>query len=198
MKLHQKFRPDVMATSGAGEWTRDIPDRRGTPEALFWDTLREEYDSLKMQKGKSSPIYLSLCLSLNNDVNIHLNNLSTEIKQIIWLWWRHQMGTFSALLVLCAKFTGDRWIPRTKASDAELWCFLWSAPCINGWVNNREAGNLRRHCGHYDVIVMTNYDFLLQNVITLPVYLCLIWHLSLAVIAGTTKLVPYPGASPQS
>ena len=28
---------------------------------------------------------------------------------------------------LCAEFTGDRWIPRTKASDAELWCFLWSA-----------------------------------------------------------------------
>ena len=24
--------------------------------------------------------------------------------------------------------TGHRWIPRTKASDAELWCFLWSAP----------------------------------------------------------------------
>ena len=23
---------------------------------------------------------------------------------------------------------GLRWIPRTKASDAELWCFLWSAP----------------------------------------------------------------------
>ena len=22
---------------------------------------------------------------------------------------------------------GPRWIPRTKASDAELWCFLWSA-----------------------------------------------------------------------
>ena len=28
---------------------------------------------------------------------------------------------------LCGEFTGDRWIPRTKASDAELWCFLWSA-----------------------------------------------------------------------
>ena len=23
---------------------------------------------------------------------------------------------------------GHRWIPLTKASDAELWCFLWSAP----------------------------------------------------------------------
>ena len=29
-----------------------------------------------------------------------------------------------------------RWIPRTKASDAALWCFLWSA-WINGWANNR-------------------------------------------------------------
>ena len=28
---------------------------------------------------------------------------------------------------LCGEFTGTRWIPRTKASDAELWCFLWSA-----------------------------------------------------------------------
>ena len=25
---------------------------------------------------------------------------------------------------------------------------------INGWVNNREAGDLRRHRAHYDVIVM--------------------------------------------
>ena len=25
---------------------------------------------------------------------------------------------------------------------------------INGWVNNREAGDWRRHSGHYDVIVM--------------------------------------------
>ena len=29
---------------------------------------------------------------------------------------------------LCGEFTGHRWIPRTKASDAELWCFLWSGP----------------------------------------------------------------------
>ena len=27
---------------------------------------------------------------------------------------------------LCGEFTGPRWIPRTKASDAGLWCFLWS------------------------------------------------------------------------
>ena len=28
---------------------------------------------------------------------------------------------------LCGKFTGPRWISHTKASDAELWCLLWSA-----------------------------------------------------------------------
>ena len=58
---------------------------------------------------------------------------------------------------LCGEFTGHQWIPRTKASDAELWCFLWSAPWINGSVNNREAGNLRRHRAHYDVIVMGDW-----------------------------------------
>ena len=35
---------------------------------------------------------------------------------------------------------------------------------INGWVNNREAGNLRRHCGHYGVIVMnSNITYITQN-----------------------------------
>ena len=29
---------------------------------------------------------------------------------------------------LCGEFTGHRWIPLTKANEAELWCFLWSAP----------------------------------------------------------------------
>ena len=61
---------------------------------------------------------------------------------------------------LCGEFTGDRWISRIKASDTELWCFLWSTPWIIGWVNDREAGDLRLHRGHYDVILMrTLYAF---------------------------------------
>ena len=56
---------------------------------------------------------------------------------------------------LCGEFTGHRWIPRTKASDAEFWCFFIRA-WTSGWVNNREASDLRRHCTYYDVIVMTN------------------------------------------
>ena len=56
---------------------------------------------------------------------------------------------------LCGKFTGDRWIPRTKASDAELWFFsLICSWWINDWVSSGEAGDLRRHRAHYGVTVM--------------------------------------------
>ena len=60
------------------------------------------------------------------------------------------MKTFSTLLAL----SGNSPVT-TKTSDADLWCFLWSAPEQTvSKVNNRDAGDLRRHCAHYDVIVM--------------------------------------------
>ena len=30
--------------------------------------------------------------------------------------------------LLWGESTGHQWIPLAKASDAELWCFLWSVP----------------------------------------------------------------------
>ena len=44
--------------------------------------------------------------------------------------WPHDMMTssngnsFRVTGHLCGEFTGPRWIPHTKASDAGLWCFL--------------------------------------------------------------------------
>ena len=57
---------------------------------------------------------------------------------------------------LCGEFTSHRWISLTKASDAELWCFLLICAWTNGWVNNRGGGDLRlrRHHAAYDVILM--------------------------------------------
>ena len=55
---------------------------------------------------------------------------------------------------LWGEFTGGRWLPLTKASEVELWCFLW----IDGWANNRNAGDLRRHCARYVVTVMFSHS----------------------------------------
>ena len=51
---------------------------------------------------------------------------------------------------LCGEFTSHRWSPRTKTNDTELWCMngIW----INGWIDNREAGDLGCHHAHYDII----------------------------------------------
>ena len=46
-------------------------------------------------------------------------------------------------------------------------CFLWSVPEKTRWVNNREAGDLRRHRAHYDVFVMSSCI----HVICLPINL---------------------------
>ena len=54
---------------------------------------------------------------------------------------------------LCGEFTGHRWIPLTKARCRAL-MFSLICPWINGWLNNHEAGDLRRHHAQYDVIVM--------------------------------------------
>ena len=76
-----------------------------------------------------------------------LANASTSAS-----WWRHQMGTFSALLALCA---GNS--PVRKGQWRGALMFSLSCARINGWVNNREAGDLRRHRAHYDVIVMDTH-----------------------------------------
>ena len=55
---------------------------------------------------------------------------------------------------LCGEFTGHRGIPRTKASDTEFWWVFFISTRINGWVNNGEPGDLRRHRAHYNVTVM--------------------------------------------
>ena len=64
--------------------------------------------------------------------------------------WKH----FPRYWPLCGEFTGHQWNPRTGANVAELWCFLWFEPWINGLVSNDETGDLRRHRAHYDATVM--------------------------------------------
>ena len=64
------------------------------------------------------------------------------------------METFSALLAICA---GNSSVPVNSPQKGQ-WrgALMFSLICvwINGRVNNREAGDLRRYRAHYDVLVM--------------------------------------------
>ena len=77
------------------------------------------------------------------------------------------METFSALLDLCAgnssvpgEFPAQR--PVTRSFDV-----FFDLRLKNAWVNNREAGDLRRHLVHYDVIVMKKLDVITPSLNTL-------------------------------
>ena len=56
---------------------------------------------------------------------------------------------FPRYCLLCGEITGHRWIPHTKASDAELWCSLLNQQLSKQW-RNRWFGmpwcSLWRHC----------------------------------------------------
>ena len=82
-------------------------------------------------------------------------NTSNDDRATIVMMTSSNGNIFRITGPLCGEFTGPWWIPLTKDSDVELWCFLWSAPwIINGWVNNHEAGDSRHHRAHYDVIII--------------------------------------------
>ena len=55
------------------------------------------------------------------------------------------------------RVTGHLWPPVNSPHKGQWrWALMFSVICvwINGWVNNREAGDLRRYRAHYDVTVM--------------------------------------------
>ena len=71
-------------------------------------------------------------------VSMFLSNGSSSLDIILQFYMKefvpHIMMTssngsiFRVTGYICGEFTGPRWIPLTKASDTELWYFLWSAP----------------------------------------------------------------------
>ena len=60
---------------------------------------------------------------------------------------------------LCGEFTSPGKFPTQSQWRGAL---MFSLICVylNGWVNNHEAGDLRRYCAHYDVILMQSSEIL--------------------------------------
>ena len=91
--------------------------------------------------------------SLQSMSSLYLDNMMTSSK-----------GNFLRVTgPFCGQFTGHRWIPLTKASDAELLMFSLIWAWTNGWVNNRDAGYLRRHRTLYDVTAMKTSNVVVNH-----------------------------------
>ena len=84
------------------------------------------------------------CVTMNNQwiSDAHIHDMMTSSNGNIFRVTGH----------LCGEFTGQREIPRTKAIDAELWCFILSTPECRlreqswGWWFETPLRPLRRHC----------------------------------------------------
>ena len=133
-------------------WTVDASDITYLNIRAYWVSLHEDACHLWPIYGGQLLFFVAL---ISATLRLPYTHWSVGKAIILKYMMTSSCGNlFRVTGHLCGEFTGHRWIPRTKASDAELWCFVWSALRINGWVNNREAGDLRHQRAYYDVIVM--------------------------------------------
>ena len=81
----------------------------------------------KISGSKAAAKYI-FAKGLNTDIMADYLLMNSEaIYSTINMMTSSNGNIFRVTGPLCGEFTGPRWIPHTKASDAELWCFLWSA-----------------------------------------------------------------------
>ena len=99
----------------------------------------------------------SRCLLIHNNIKTYLNNGNTCIDEVDFLYciktssnekhfpryWPFVLGIHRSPVNSLHK---GQWHGALMFSLISAW--------IHGWINNRKAGDLRRNCDHYDVIVM--------------------------------------------
>ena len=75
---------------------------------------------------------------------------------------------FRATGPLCGEFTGNRWTPLTKASDAELWCFLLfasevSTSCADDLCFGNHGNYMKTYKAHLKFSVYNFSSYLRHN-----------------------------------
>ena len=89
---------------------------------------------------------------------------------------------------LCGEFTGHRWIPLTKASEAELWCFLWSAPeQAFEQILETPSRSLWRHCNGFAFLQRLRLVMRILASTEVPASLP-IWTTSVSVLLATPDM----------
>ena len=111
---------------GQRNWERH--PRQNVPAAEYWLPLSYTHTgadhNTHIQRWNCHKVNCAcFCLFF-----IYIKSHHIQVIESAWYMMTSWNGNiFRVTGHLCGEFTGPRWIPHTKASDAELWCFLWSA-----------------------------------------------------------------------
>ena len=96
---------------------------------------KSDRSKIRLGIGENASFSFNIKLSCQN--KLHLIRAVQLVKYVqdpgspVFMMTSSNWNIFRVTVHLCGEFTGhryDRWIPHTKASDATLWCFLWSVP----------------------------------------------------------------------
>ena len=108
----------------------------------------------------------SLIGSSRSQPNCKIIQEITNLVHIFWMyciseyivgsWWRHEMEHFPRYWPFVRGIHRSPVNSPHKGQWGGALMFWLICVWINGWVNNRKAGDLRRHRSHYDVIVMSD------------------------------------------
>ena len=121
-----------------------------------YNESKRESDVIWGSKHLVSPTYIQTCLQQQNPQSSAKRTSSQKGMQKI-ACRRQQTETFFPHY-----WPFVRRIHRSPVNSPHKgqWrgalMFSLSGACTNGWVNNRDAGDLRHHRDHYDVTVMAN------------------------------------------
>ena len=148
----------------------------GDPQNLYsaQTFVKHIWENEFMSLDTKYPWKIDVCIFLSNkwvfngSVASHSSPIVVLLYRCWLLWWQEWRD-------LCLDISHDdviirKHFPRywpfvwgihrspVNAPHKGQWCeaLMFSLVCarINGWVNNRKAGDLRRHCAHYDVTIM--------------------------------------------
>ena len=125
-KIHQQMSPS--------SFIKDIPYLALTGElwVVFYEDFPESwprYNDTALYLLTGSETYYFLCAEDAIWCSMSPQNRNEpNITCTVIMMTSSNGNIFRVTGLLCVEFTGDRWIPHTKDRDAELWCFLWSAP----------------------------------------------------------------------
>ena len=117
--------------------------------SLLWSNASQK-NSAQRRKDQSGILPLMPC-------HVFYSKLLFDVIRSMFVyctWWQHQMENFPRHWPFVGGIHRSPMDSPHKGKWRRALIFSWIYAWRNGWANNRDACNLRRHRAHYDVTVI--------------------------------------------